>query len=142
MRFGAFRYSERLLDVGARVLVAGDLRSHSEVGDVNRVTQEKLRLWKADQVHLLARFDSNHDGRIDQGEWDAARTAAAQESQAQTLAATIARVSVISQPVNGEPFVIAPLSSAQLVARERVFAGLYFALGVLAAGICAWALHP
>lgn len=142
MRFGAFRYTERLLDVGARVLVAGELRSHSEVGDVNRVTQEKLRLWKADQVHLLARFDTNHDGRIDQGEWDAARAAAAQESQTQTLAATIARVSVISQPLNDEPFVIAPLSSAQLVARERVFAGLYFALGVLAAGVCAWALYP
>ena len=141
-RLGAWRYTERLLEIGARLVVVGELRSHSEVGDVNRATQEKLRQWKADQAQLLARFDANHDGRIEQAEWDAARSAAARESQAQTLVGKIARVSVISQPVNGEPFVIAPLSSAQLVSRERLFAGLYFALGILAVWMCALALRP
>lgn len=141
MRLGAWRYTERLLDIEARVLVVGELRSHSEVGDVNRATQEKLRQWKADQAQLLARFDANRDGRIEQAEWDTARSVAAQESQAQTLAGKIARVSVISQPVNGEPFVIAPLSSEQLASRERLFAALYFALGILAVWVCAWALR-
>jgi hypothetical protein len=28
------------------------------------------------------------------------------------------------------------------VARERAFAALYLALGVLAAAVCAWALYP
>ena len=58
VRLGRWRYTERLLDIGARLSVLGELRSHSEVGDVNRVTQEKLRLWKQDQAGLLARFDA------------------------------------------------------------------------------------
>ena len=53
----------------------------------------------------------------------------------------VERVSVIAQPVNGEPFLVAPLSSAQLVRRERAFATLYFALGLACVWLCAWALR-
>jgi hypothetical protein len=141
IRTGAWRYTERLLEVGAQLLVTGDLRSHSEVGDVTHAAQEKLRAWKADQQQLLQRFDHNHDGHIDQAEWDEARGAALQEAQAQTLVSGIARVSVIAEPANGEPFLIAPLSSAQLVGRERHYAALYFALGIAALYVCAWALR-
>ena len=142
IRLGGWRYTEQRLDVGARLSVIGELRSHSEVGDVNRITQEKLRLWKQDQQGLLARFDSNHDGRIDAAEWEAVRTAAAQEAQAQVLSSEVARVSVICQPTNGEPFLIAPLSAAQLVRREKIFAALYLALGIACVVITAWALKP
>ena len=141
VRLGRWRYTERLLDIGARLSVVGELRSHSEVGDVNRVTQEKLRLWKQDQAALLARFDVNHDGHIDAQEWEAARSAAAREAQAQVLSADVARVSVIAQPTNSEPFLIAPLSAAQLVRREKIFAALYFALGIAAVTLCAWGLR-
>ncbi len=141
LRLGRWRYTERLLDIGARLSVVGELRSHSEVGDVNRVTQEKLRLWKQDQAALLARFDVNHDGRIDAQEWEAVRSAAAREAQAQVLSADVARVSVIAQPANGEPFLIAPLSAAQLVRREQLFAALYFTLGIAAVILCAWGLR-
>jgi hypothetical protein len=140
VRLGRWRYTERLLEVGARLSVVGELRSHSEVGDVNRVTQEKLRLWKQDQAALLARFDTNHDGRIDAQEWDSARGSAEREAQAQVLSADVARVSVIAQPANGAPFLIAPLSAAQLVRREKLFAALYFALGLAAVILCAWGL--
>jgi hypothetical protein len=141
VRLGRWRYTEQLMDIGARLSVLGELRSHSEVGDVNRVTQEKLRLWKQDQAGLLARFDLNHDGHIDAQEWEAARSAAAREAQAQVLSADVARVSVIAQPTNGEPFLIAPLSAAQLVRRERIFAALYFAIGIAAVILCAWGLE-
>jgi hypothetical protein len=140
LRLGDWRYTEQLLDVGARLSVIGELRSHSEVGDVNRITQEKLRLWKQDQASLLARFDQDHDGRIDAAEWEAARTAAAQEAQAQVLSSDVARVSVICQPTNGEPFLIAPLSAAQLVRREKLFAAFYLALGIACVILIAWAL--
>jgi len=142
VRYGGWRYTERLIDVDARLSVLGELRSHSQVGDVNLATQEKLRAWKQDQAGLLARFDANHDGRIDAAEWEAARTAAARESQAQVLSTQVQRISVISQPLNGEPFLIAPLDSRQLVQREKVFAGLYFALGIVSCVLCAWALRP
>jgi hypothetical protein len=137
---GEWRYTERLLDVGAHVCVMGELRSHSEVGDVNAATAQKLREWKQDQHSLLARFDTNHDGRLDAAEWEAARRAAASEAQAQTLGSEIARVSVISEPRNGEPFLIAPMSSVELEDRERAYAALYFVVGLIGVCVCAWAL--
>lgn len=140
-RAGPWRYTERLLSVGDHLSVLGELRSHSEVGDVNAATAEKLRQWKQDQQSLLARFDANHDGKIDAAEWEAARAAATRESQAQTLHSAIARISVISEPSNGEPFLIAPLSADALEKRERRFAAWYFVLGLVCVLLCAWAIH-
>lgn len=137
---GEWRYTERLLGVGERVCVLGELRSHSEVGDVNAATARKLQEWKQDQQALLARFDANHDGRLDAAEWEAARRAAASEAQVQTLDAGIERISVISEPRNGEPFLIAPMSSGELEKREQRFAALYFVVGLLGVCLCAWAL--
>jgi hypothetical protein len=141
VHLGGYRYTERLLDVGARLSVVGELRSHSEVGDINQLAQEKLRLWKADQAALLARFDRDHDGHIDAAEWEAARSAALEEARSQVLSSGVERVSVISQPVNGEPFLIAPLSAEQLVRREKLAAAVCFVLGLGCVVLCAWALR-
>jgi len=51
------------------------------------------------------------------------------------------RESVISEPTNGEPFLIAPLSEAALERREKLFAGLYLALGLVGVVVCAWAIR-
>ncbi|GAC1458165.1 MAG: GIDE domain-containing protein [Steroidobacteraceae bacterium] len=137
---GEWRYTERLLGVGARLCVMGELRSHSEVGDVSAAAAQKLREWKQDQPRLLARFDTNHDGRLDAAEWEAARLAAASEAQAQTLGSGVERISVISEPANDEPFLIAPLSTVQLGNRERVYAAVYFLVGLISVCVCAWEL--
>ncbi len=141
LRLGSWRYTERILSVGTRVCVLGEFRSHSEVGDADAATVAKLHEWKQDQQALLARFDLDHDGRLSEAEWQAAREAAARESQTQTLQSAIARESVISEPLNGEPFLIAPLSEAALERREKLFAGLYFALGLAGVILCAWAIR-
>src|SRR5262249_12907820 len=107
----------------------------------DRATLEKLRAWKQDQAQLLARFDANHDGHLDGAEWEAARSSAAREAQRQGLSSDIARGSIISQPANGEPVLIAPLSAAQLVQRERLFAALYLLLGLAAVYVCACGLR-
>jgi len=140
LRLGSYRYTERLLSVDARVCVMGELRSHSELGDVNAATAAKLHEWKQDQQALLARFDLDHDGKLSATEWEAARQAAAQESQSQALQNPIVRESMIAAPVNGEPFLVAPMSDAALVRREQMFAGLYLALGLLGVMLCAWAI--
>ncbi|HET7756090.1 MAG TPA: GIDE domain-containing protein [Steroidobacteraceae bacterium] len=138
---GPFRYTERLLEVGAQLSVLGELRSHSEVGDLSAATAAKLHEWKQDQASLLARFDADHDGRLDAAEWEAARAAAAGDCAAQNLKADISRVSVISAPTDGEPFLIAPLSPERLEQRERRYAWLYLVLGLVSVTACAWALH-
>jgi hypothetical protein len=140
LRAGPWRYTEQLIGVGTQLCVMGELRSHSETADATQAAAAKLHEWKQDQRALLARFDLDHDGRLNAAEWDAARLAAERESQAQSLAAQIERVSVISEPVNGEPFLIAPMSGAQMGRRERRYAALYFVLGLMGVSVCAWAL--
>jgi hypothetical protein len=140
MRSGPYRYTERLLDVGARVCVVGELRSHSETGDLGAATAAKLHEWKQDQAGLLARFDADHDGRLSPTEWENARQAAARECEAQKLQSNIERVSVVSEPVDGRPFLISPLGPERMEKREKRMAWLYFALGLVCVWVCAWAL--
>src|SRR5262249_40058080 len=96
--------------------------------------------WKQDQKTLLARFDADHDGVLNAAEWEAARAAAAKECESQTLGADIARVSVISKPVDGKPFMIAPLTPERLERRATIHAWGYFAFGFAWILVCGWAL--
>lgn len=139
MRNGAFRYTERMLCAGDQLSVAGELRSNSEIETSDAAAAALLRKWKSDQPALLARFDQNHDGRIDAGEWEAARREAAAESQSHALQSSIVRTSCIGETTHGEPFLIAPMDSQHLVIREKLFAAMFLAIGVLSAGFSAWA---
>lgn len=138
---GAYRYTERLLEVGARVCVVGELRSHSETGDLAAATAARLHEWKQDQHSLLARFDADHDGRLSAAEWEAARQAAARECETQKLQSNIERVSVIYEPADGRPFLISTAGPERMEKREQRMAWLYFALGLLCVWVCAWALR-
>ncbi|HEY2275176.1 MAG TPA: hypothetical protein VGH61_06720, partial [Steroidobacteraceae bacterium] len=138
---GPYRYTEQLLEVGAQLCVAGELRSHSETGDLAAATAARLHEWKQDQQGLLARFDADHDGRLSAAEWENARRAAAQECEAQKLQSKIERVSVVSEPADGRPFLISPLGPERMERREKRMAWLYFALGLVCVSVCAWALR-
>ncbi len=137
---GPYRYTEQLLEVGVQLCVAGELRSHSETGDLAAATAARLHEWKQDQQRLLARFDADHDGQLNAAEWDNARRAAAQECEAQKLESAIERVSVVSEPADGRPFLISPLGPERMERREKRMAWLYFALGLACVWLCAWAL--
>ncbi len=130
LQSGAYRYTERRLDVGAELTVLGELRSHSEVGDIDSETSARLRDWKLDQAALLARFDADQNGRLSTAEWDAARLVAASEARAAMASTEITRLTVIEQPTQGEVFLIAPMDGECLVRRERWRAAGYFALGL------------
>jgi hypothetical protein len=137
---GQYRYQERIIAAGAEVCVVGEFRSHSETGNVSAAIAAKLHEWKQDQKSLLARFDADHDGMLNATEWEAARAAAAKECDAQNLSADIARVSVISKPIDDKPFMIAALTPERLERRERVHAWGYFVFGFAWILVCAWAL--
>jgi hypothetical protein len=137
---GPYQYREEIIAAGGGVCVVGEFRSHSETGDASAAIAVKLHEWKQDQKTLLARFDADHDGALSAAEWDAARAAAAQECQAQNLKADIARVSVISKPADGKPFLIAALSPDKVERREKVHAWGYFAWGFAWVLVCVWAL--
>src|SRR5579863_823153 len=138
---GPYRYTENLLDVGAAVCVLGELRSHSETGDLAAATAQRLHEWKQDQAALLQRFDADHDGVLSATEWEAACEAAARECEAQKLESGITRTSVVSEPADGRPFLISPLGPERMEQREWRMAWLYFAAGLVCVWVCAWALR-
>jgi len=133
-----YRYTERLICPGAHLTVLGELRSRSIVESIEREVGKVVVGWKQDQAALLARFDGNHDGRLDGDEWERAR-AAAREQVESSLATKDARVSVVGQTTHGEPFLIAPLDGRHLVSREKHRAVLALAASVLLALLTAWA---
>jgi hypothetical protein len=137
----SYRYTERLLGPGTRLCVLGELRSHAEDREVDGDARALLASWKANQPQLLARFDSNHDGRIDAAEWETARAAARAEAQGTLASARIERLSVVAQPTHGQPFLIAPMAGPQLAQRERRNAWLFLAAAILLLGLTVWSLH-
>jgi hypothetical protein len=126
----SYRYTERRVNVDVELTVVGELRSRSEVGDIDAETVARLRTWKQDQRSLLARFDADGDGRIGASEWDNARETATAEARASVITTSITRMTIIEQPTNGEAFIIAPMDGERLVRNERVRAVGYFALGL------------
>jgi len=136
---GKYRYTERLLQVGDRLTVTGELRSKSEL-DSSDQAAVLLRQWKQNQPALLARFDRDRDGRLNAAEWDAARQAAADEARTRMLQTCVVRISVIGQPTHGEPFLIASMDGAQLVRREKRHAVLFLMFGLACVAGCALAL--
>ncbi len=138
---GDFRYTEDLLSTGDRLSVLGELCSHSEICNPDDSVAALLHQWKQDQKSLLARFDKDQDGRLDAGEWEAVQRAAEVESRSKTRDSRISRLSVISQPTNGEPYLVASMDDAHMARRERLHAALFFVLGLICILLCASAIE-
>jgi hypothetical protein len=136
-----YRYTERLLGPGTPLCVLGELRSHAEDHELDSDARSLLATWKANQPDLLARFDLDHDGKIDSQEWDAAIAAARIEAQRAVANARIERINIVAQPTHGQPFLIAPLDGKQLAHRERRNAWLFLAAAILLLGLTVWSLH-
>ena len=119
---GNYRYTEQRMRVGAPLYAVGAFHSVGGVGNVNveAAAAELLRGWKRDQAQLLARFDTNRDGTINGAEWDAARSAAAEQVRDKHAASEPApTVNVLGAPEDGRAFVLAASDGAALASRLR-----------------------
>ena len=114
-----------------------------------------LRQWKRDQKKLLARFDADGDGRIDDAEWDVARTTAREqvsqqtrqpERPAQSLTGTVQQQPAspsenpsdithrLHKPDDGRPFLLSIHGEQSVVrsSRKQSFWGMvFFVIGVI-----------
>jgi hypothetical protein len=140
--FGASRheshYVEEIILENAQLSVLGDLRT-SSTAITNALEDEvaaKLVEWKADQAALLARFDANHDGKIDPTEWEQARAAARTEVEQDRLRRPSEPPrNWLRKPSEGRPYLIAALSPEKLAAKDgrRAIAALALTLASLVA---------
>jgi hypothetical protein len=129
----SYRYVETILTEDAELSVLGEFRAdtHSLTSTIEDEAAALLNRWKQNQPALIARFDADHDGRINAAEWEAARAAALAEAQRNRLQQPPkARVCVLAKPRGHQPFLIAAQPSGQLARTEgrRALAGLMLTL--------------
>lgn len=128
---GSLRYTEWLLLPRGVLYAIGDFRTMSSNVlelDKNREISHLLADWKADEAHLLERFDSNRDGTLDLQEWEAARIEARREVEKQH-AATREGVGVhlLCKPADGRVFILAAELPEKLGRRFALWSWLHLA---------------
>ncbi len=132
-----YRVTERVLPIGAPVYALGNVQ-RAEVGpDREREVVEALRRLKADP-QAMSRYDVDGNGRIDDAEWEAARTAVRAQVEARLAARTREDTVFIGRGGPGEPFLLSDRDEVWLTRRLRWFAR--FGLGA-AIPAAMWAAH-
>lgn len=140
---GRYRYTEYRLQPQETVLAVGSFESLGGVGgdDPEAATAQLLREWKHDQKALVGRFDRNHDGRLDDDEWEQAREAARLQVESRIAAQPPApRLHVLARPEDGRAFLLSAVGGESLARRLRRTAGLAFAASVGGCAAVAWML--
>jgi len=140
-----YRFTEERINRNDPLYALGflaNLGSHLPQSDLDDRTTEILREWKSDQAALIARFDTDGDGRISQGEWEQARHLARVEAGASPgVAHTEAPegVNLLARPpAGGLPYILSAWSQAELLSKKRWKLLAFGTLSFLAGGLAAW----
>ncbi len=137
---GDYRYVEWTLQQQDRIYVLGhfETRHPSQGLDAGADVRELLAEWKQDRPGLLRRFDLDHDGQVDEREWELARRLARGE-------VTKRHRELMAQPelhlVQGAPgslYLISNHEPEKLARRFLWFALLQLAVFLAALGGLAW----
>lgn len=138
-----YRYTEECLQQDDLLYALGWFESRGggrEVMDTQRIARQIISDWKADYPDLLARFDSNRDGQLDQQEWRQVQAAAATEAQRQVRNASVAPAvhSLKKPPYRGLPFLLSDHHEEQLSRRLRKQSGWSVAGMLIAGSVAGW----
>jgi hypothetical protein len=143
MSTGRYRYTEHRLQPNDAVFAIGEFRSLGGAGDQDpeEAAARLLHEWKRDQPGLLARFDTNRDGKVSAAEWEEARAAAHRESLQRRLAAPPPPcVNTLVDPMDGRAFLLSAVDGASLARRFRLRALAGFCGFVASSAALAWML--
>jgi hypothetical protein len=142
--FGDYRYSEKLILIGAPLYAIGWFRTQNAMQDFNesRDVGELLAEWKRDQRDLLRRFDANGDGQIDLQEWETVRRAAIGQVRAHQVEQSLnPDLHVLCKPPDRRPFLLSTVTQKILTRRMRFRGLLCLLASVTFGGLCLQALH-
>lgn len=120
-----YRYLEERVQDGDPLYALGYFHTQGppSAGDIDDEVRQQLAAWKKDQPWLMQHFDTNHDGQIDQQEWDAARQEARRlvlEQERDNLKRP--PVNVLSRAPDGRDFILSTLPQKNLETRLRLYA--------------------
>jgi len=132
----AYRYSEEVIIPGDPLYAVGRFHTLDQAYHAQgraEIAADYLRRWKR-HPEVLARFDSNGDGRVDEQEWQEARRQAHEQAAREVHELQQAGpVHTLVKPDDGRPLLIANIDQYALVTRYRwqgwAAIGLFFAAG-------------
>ena len=119
-----YRYVEQRMQADDPLYALGFFHTQGpeSEGDINEEVRQLLAKWKQDQPWLKAHFDKNHDGQIDEQEWDAARQEARRIVMEQEREAmSRPPVNLLSKPRDDRPFILSTLPQKKLETRLRLY---------------------
>ncbi len=134
-----YRYAEKLVRPQEFIFAMGFF--HTQGGEagaavINEEVAQLLHEWKQNQAELLRRFDANHDGVVDQREWEAARQAARAEVLAREQdAAQRPPTNLLSKPRDDRRFILSTRREVRIVRRFQLWAAAYLLVFVVGGAI-------
>lgn len=142
---GRYRYTEEYIQTGDHLYALGLFRTEGgghHLPDLREEVRQLLNTWKQDQDSLLARFDINRDGKIDQQEWEQVRRAAETEVQVRLREHQSGPVThILGKPKQGRrPYLLSTLPQDKLAARFRWYAKGSLAAFMLGGIVTSWML--
>jgi hypothetical protein len=122
-----YRYMEERMQDGDPLYALGYFHTQGPIsaGDIDEEVRAQLAEWKRDQAWLLQHFDANHDGQVDQQEWEAARQEARRlvlEREGDNLKRP--PVNVLGRPLDGRDFILSTLPQKKLELRLKIYVGV------------------
>jgi len=139
---GSYRYTEERMHPADNLYAIGLLRTVGGAGDPGDAREDLRALlgaWKKDAAKMR-RFDTDGDGHVDAGEWEAARRAAREEvvrSHAERAAAPGSTLMTRPQD-RRRPYILSAVPQEGLARRYAWYAAGLLALGVAASGTALW----
>jgi hypothetical protein len=132
-----YRYTEHSIAEQEMVNAMGSFRTVGGVQSVDRdaAMAQLLAQWKQDMPALIARFDADHNGVLDQQEWEKARAAARQQVEQRMLTAAPTEYAVLSKPDDERPFLLASGNLERLAGRYRWQAAGALLLFIILCGV-------
>jgi len=140
---GRYRYTEELIPPATTLYAIGNLKTPDEIDHQHnrgKTIREILRSWKQDRPKLLARFDRDRNGDIDQDEWQQARLAASIEGEReyQDRLAREAPHSLSDTGSSSRPYLLSSMPQFDLVKRFKLIAAGSIAAFFITGGISVW----
>lgn len=123
LNIGNYRFRERLIRPATELYAMGWFRTvHSDPSaeTVSAQVEDLVRQWKLQPHRYLQDFDIDKNGKIQQGEWKAVRTAARKQVLAK-INSEKGEHHLLSKPQEKRlPYILSALDEGELVARKRL----------------------
>ena len=143
---GRYRYTERRMHPGEPLYAVGLYQTTGGASaqvNLNADVLALLKEWKSDSEAMLKKYDSNSDGQIDVGEWEAVRKAALAEvmTQHQEIK-SIPAVNIMTQTRDRRrPYILSALPQYKLIRNYKIYSWCLIVLFFITGGILTWIIN-